>query len=58
MDWASLYDEAGMEVRSKTLHEHWMSELVCPIFRIEGDHSVQERVEIYLNYLSSNSKSY
>jgi adenylate kinase family enzyme len=54
LEWASLYDNAGMEVRSKTLHEHWMAELSCPILRIEGDYSVEERVNIVLDYLYSN----
>lgn len=51
IEWASLYDEGGLEVRSKELHEYWMSELSCPILRIEGDHSTQERVSIVQNYL-------
>lgn len=54
LEWASLYDEAGMEVRSKTLHEHWMSDLTCPVLRIEGDYTVQERIQIVQNYLSEN----
>lgn len=54
MEWASLYDSAGMEVRSKILHENWMEDLTCPVLRIEGDYTVQERVEITLEYLRSN----
>lgn len=54
LEWASLYDNAGMEVRSKTLHEHWMEDLSCPILRIEGDYSVEEKVNIVLDYLNSN----
>jgi adenylate kinase family enzyme len=54
LEWASLYDEAGLEVRSKTLHEHWMLDLSCQILRIEGDHSVKERINIVLDYLKSN----
>ncbi|MBO1511075.1 ATP-binding protein [Metabacillus bambusae] len=54
LEWASLYDEAGMEVRSKTLHEHWMTDLNCPVLRIEGDYTVQERIEIVVNYLNKN----
>ncbi|SFM74463.1 hypothetical protein SAMN05421832_10687 [Psychrobacillus psychrodurans] len=54
LEWASLYDEAGMEVRSKMLHEHWMSDVGCPILRIEGDYTVEERMNLVLNYLSSN----
>ncbi|MGM7684703.1 ATP-binding protein [Cytobacillus sp. Hm23] len=54
LEWASLYDEGGMEVRSKMLHEYWMSDLSCPVLRIEGDYTVKERVEIVLHYLNSN----
>ncbi len=54
MEWASLYDNGGMDVRSKTLHEHWMDDLTCPILRIEGDYTVSERVDMVLDYLKSN----
>lgn len=54
LEWAALYDDAGMEVRSKKLHEYWMSDLKCPILRIEGDYSVNERVKLVQNYLSLN----
>ncbi|MNU07774.1 hypothetical protein D3C72_2535190 [compost metagenome] len=53
MEWAALYDTAGVEVRSKVLHEEWMCALKCPILRIEGDLTVQERVEVVLNDLKS-----
>ncbi|MET3507277.1 ATP-binding protein [Halalkalibacter oceani] len=55
LEWAALYDSAGMEVRSKTLHESWLASLSCPVVRIEGDYSVKERVNSVLEYLSSNS---
>ncbi|MBD3922946.1 AAA family ATPase [Paenibacillus sp. PR3] len=51
LDWAALYDTAGLEVRSKALHEQWMLDLTCPILRIEGDQSVEERVEIVMRYI-------
>lgn len=54
MEWASLYDTAGVEVRSKLLHEKWMLELGCPILRIEGDLTVRERVDVVLAYLDAN----
>ncbi len=56
IEWASLYDVAGLEVRSKILHEHWMEDLNCPIVKIEGDYSVLERVKIILDYLKSNGQ--
>jgi len=54
MEWAALYDTAGVEVRSKVLHEEWMSALECPIVRIEGNLTVRERVEVVLNYIELN----
>lgn len=53
IEWASLYDEAGPEVRSKFLHEKWLSELSCPVLRIEGTQTVEERVKLVLDYLST-----
>lgn len=54
--WASLYDSAGMEVISQTLHEHWMSDLQCPILRIKGEHTTSERVAMALNELSRSKR--
>lgn len=42
-----------MEVRSKHSHEQWVSGLTCPLLRIEGDYTVQERVEIVLEYVQN-----
>lgn len=56
LNWASLYDSAGMEVRSQTLHEHWMSDLQCPILRIKGEHTTSERVAMVLNELSRSKR--
>lgn len=55
LEWASLYDHAGTEVRSKALHEQWMADLSCPILRIERDYSVEERVTTVMDYLNSNN---
>lgn len=55
LDWASLNDEAGLEVSSKSLHEYWMSDLTCPALRIEGNHTVKERLDIVLDYLKTSN---
>ncbi|MCK2156042.1 MULTISPECIES: AAA family ATPase [Exiguobacterium] len=54
LKWAALYDHAGMEVRSKILHEQWMQKLSCPILRIEGDYSIEECVTRVKQYLDKN----
>lgn len=47
MDWASMYDTAGIEMRSRALHEEWLAALPCRVERIEGDISVEDK----LNYI-------
>lgn len=42
--WAAAYDEAGMELRSRTLHEAWLARLACPLIRLEGDLTTGERL--------------
>lgn len=56
LQWASLYDHAGLEVRSRKQHEHWLQDVTCPILRIEGDYSVSERVQIVLGNLHDKMK--
>lgn len=59
IEWASKYDEAGSDMRSRTLHEYWLSTLPCPILRIEGDFTVEERIEVILKKVSQiNSNNF
>lgn len=44
MGWAERYDTAGMEQRSRARHERWLDALPCPVLRVEGDTTVEERV--------------
>ncbi|MEK3877084.1 AAA family ATPase [Paenibacillus sp. FSL M7-0420] len=52
IDWAAQYDTGGMEVRSRMLHEEWMAGLSGDLLRLEGDLTVEERVEAVLQYMS------
>lgn len=36
LDWASRYDTGGMEIRSKTSEETWLSEARCPVLSIDN----------------------
>jgi adenylate kinase family enzyme len=42
LDWAARYDDAGPDMRSRVLHETWLSTLACPVLRIEYDASVAQ----------------
>jgi adenylate kinase family enzyme len=44
LEWAAQYEEGRMAGRSLAIHERWLSQRSCPIIRIDGDWSVQERV--------------
>ena len=54
MEWSGLYDHAGLEVRSKALHDDWLKTLTCPVLRIEGDYTVQERIDMTKSFLLKN----
>jgi len=49
IEWAEKYDEAGVEIRSRKLHDLWLSKLECPVLRIEGDMTVEERMNTIIN---------
>ena len=44
LEWAAQYDDGGRAGRSLAIHERWLSQRSCPVIRIDGDWSVQERV--------------
>jgi adenylate kinase family enzyme len=44
VDWASQYDDGDLTIRSKKLHEKWLSELPCKVLRLEGLLEVEEKV--------------
>ena len=44
LDWAAQYDNGGLDVRSRALHEAWMANLPCSLIKLEGDLSVDEQV--------------
>ena len=48
MDYAALYDTGDETVRSKRLHEKWLSSLPCNVLRIEDDLSVSDKIQLIL----------
>jgi len=52
MTWAASYDTAGPEVRSLELHNQWLKKLNCPILRIEGENTLEERMSIALEAIT------
>jgi len=34
--WAAAYDDGGLEIRSRQLHEEWLRRIPCPVLRLMG----------------------
>jgi adenylate kinase family enzyme len=49
IEWAAAYETGGMEMRSLALHNEWLKQLKCPVIRIEGEQTTEERIEIAMN---------
>jgi adenylate kinase family enzyme len=41
LTWASQYDEGAMDMRSRRLHEEWLSRLPCPVVRVDGSKPIE-----------------
>lgn len=52
IEWAALYDTAGLEQRSRATHEQWLRQLGRPVLAIEDDSSVVERVARVVAWLA------
>lgn len=48
LQWASQYDDGGLDVRSRALHEAWLEEVPCPVVRLAGDQPVSDQISALL----------
>lgn len=51
LNWAKCYDDEHFDGRSIKQHQDWIALLTCPVLRIEGDTSIQERMGLVLEKL-------
>lgn len=42
LDWATKYDTAGIEQRSRVLHTEWLKKINCPIIIVDGTKPINE----------------
>ena len=52
LDWAAAYDTGGLDMRSKSRHEQWITTLPCPVIRIERDRTVRENLKTVVNRIT------
>lgn len=45
IEWASVYDNGGIEVRSNLLHNHWLKKVHCSVYVLDGTLPVEELIE-------------
>lgn len=45
MSWAARYDEPDFTGRSLRLHEQWLSELTCPVLRLDGATRLEDNLK-------------
>jgi hypothetical protein len=53
--WAAQYDQGNLQGRSRSRHEAWLAKRGCPILRIDGDTSMEYRLEQVLGVLNLTS---
>lgn len=45
LEWATLYDTGGVDIRSRAKHDQWQKLLPCPILHLDGNDSLDEKME-------------
>lgn len=45
LQWAASYDTGGSGMRSKKLHEEWITHLPCKVIRLEKEQAVSQHLE-------------
>jgi adenylate kinase family enzyme len=48
IEWAMRYDTAGLEQRSKKMHEEWLKQFNCPVIRIQEALPVDQLVKLVI----------
>jgi adenylate kinase family enzyme len=46
--WAASYDEGGLDIRSRRLHDQWLGTLPCPIICFEGEYTIEEHIAVLM----------
>jgi adenylate kinase family enzyme len=46
--WAASYDEGGLDIRSRQMHDHWLRTLPCPILCFEGEYTIEEHLAVLM----------
>ena len=50
IEWASGYDDGGLDMRSKAMHELWLKNIPCKVLRYEGEKSMEFIIKNLTNH--------
>jgi hypothetical protein len=53
IEWASGYDNNTARGRTLTAHQGWLNKLSCPVIRLEGDLSIEQRAAKIMDYMKT-----
>ena len=53
MEYARSYDAGGLDIRSRQLHDRWLSTIPCPVLKIEEPLSISELISTVQKKLAS-----
>ena len=56
MSWAAAYDDGGLEMRSRRLHETWLADLPCPVLRFTEPERTEVHLEHVLGWVGSRAR--
>lgn len=54
VEWASQYDKGDINMRSKAMHDKWLSQLKCHVLRIEENIDLEEKLQKVLKIIKNN----
>ena len=55
--WAAAYDDGGLDIRSRQLHEQWLDKLACPVIRLEGDMTTNVQLAVVLEHIQQKKRA-
>lgn len=54
VEWAKSYDNGGLDIRSKAMHDELEKSFPCKILYLDGENSLEENFEKVLEVLETN----
>lgn len=55
IQWANKYEDSNFSGRSLKIHENWIKKVDCPILRLDGSDSLNDKTEYIFKYLKKKN---